>query len=1108
MTGIPEFTCIIEHATIPGLPDKYLSGIFPHEQLRAEHLEINAAFFVPLIKSSSIPEVSVSQTAEHLIMTCPCRSVHTQPCEHQSLALYTVVHTPEFRIFFDPALREEKLRKFSRDYGLEKAADLDDYFEIRYNGKDIDILSRIPELIPLDSHAEARIKTQLLPEVKNKPEEKEQDTKIIVVIGRQKHYEQLDIRLYRAVAGKEGKIKNPLTPIDPLELAWSCKDIEEVKFYSAISKFQDNFSSNPASDVRALKHIIDNPLGLDFFFHEQDVASKATASSVLPVKIERLKIDIRVMVDIKEPFYEISAECVINDKAYPLKNLGFKHDYFLVLKDRVYFTDNLNGKRIIDFFRKNKDKLLIHSSRFESFRKNILEPLGNRVNVNYSYIRPATKKQVTEQGFDQGEQKIIYLEDLHNHVSITPVIKYGNVEIPVLSRKQIQDTDANGNVFMVERDNELELGFISSLLRQHPDFEEQLNEGDAFYINKKEFLDETWLLDVFETWTNDQILILGFNDIKNNKINPNKGKINIEVKSGIDWFNTTLSLQYGKQKAGLKQLQKAVRHKNKYVQLDDGSMGILPEVWLKRLEHYLTYGEVVDDLLRIPKQNFPEISSMYEEEVLSAEVREEISSLKKRFSTFESIKDVKVPDTLHAELRDYQKQGLNWLNFLDEFNFGACLADDMGLGKTLQIIAFILSQRDKAKQNTNLVIVPTSLLFNWQEEVRKFAPSIRIFTNYGQNKIKNAKDFEDYEIILTTYGMMLSDMRLLKSFRFNYIFLDESQAIKNPSSQRYKAARLLQSRNRITITGTPIENNTFDLYGQMSFACPGLLGSFQNFKDQYAIPIDKFGETAKAAQLQKKVSPFILRRTKKQVASELPEKTEMVIYCEMGEEQRKVYQACEKEFKDYIASRNTDELSSSNMHVLKYLTRLRQICNSPALLKDEAYHGGMSSKIEVLAEQVESKSREHKILVFSQFVSMLDLIKKELDKRNIRYAYLTGQTRNRAATVNTFRENDDIRVFLVSLKAGGTGLNLMEADYVYLVDPWWNPAVENQAIDRSHRIGQKNKVVAVRLICPDTVEDKIMQLQTSKKQLAGHLIKSESAILQSFSKKDLMELLT
>ena len=353
----------------------------------------------------------------------------------------------------------------------------------------------------------------------------------------------------------------------------------------------------------------------------------------------------------------------------------------------------------------------------------------------------------------------------------------------------------------------------------------------------------------------------------------------------------------------------------------------------------------------------------------------------------------------------------------------------------------------------------------------------------------------------------MSDIHYLKDFRFNYIVLDESQAIKNPDSQRYKSVRLLQSRNKIVMTGTPIENNTFDLFAQLSFANPGLLGTKQQFRDEYSTPIDRFKDFGRAQELQNRINPFVLRRTKAQVATELPEKTEMILYCEMGEEQRKVYDAYKAEMRAYLQASSGQKKFMDTMYMLAALTKLRQICNSPALLNEDEFYGDESAKIAVLMEEIESKYRTNKILVFSQFVGMLSLIERELNQREINYTLLTGQSKNREEIVTDFKNNSETRVFLISLKAGGTGLNLTEADYVYLVDPWWNPAVENQAIDRCYRIGQEKHVMAIRLITPGTIEEKIMDLQASKKDLASDLVRTDQSILKSLSPKDLMRLL-
>lgn len=686
-------------------------------------------------------------------------------------------------------------------------------------------------------------------------------------------------------------------------------------------------------------------------------------------------------------------------------------------------------------------------------------------------------------------------------------MRYGIIEVPVYSRQQLFDSDQNGNPFQVQRDQAAELQLTILIMQQHADFKEQLQEHEYFYLHKDIFLNDGWFLDAFETWRRSRVTILGFNDLKITALNSHKARVHIEVISGVDWFNVHLKVSFGKQRASLKQLHKAIRHKRKFVQLDDGTQGLLPEEWMQRISCYFQAGNIDRELINIPKVNFTAIVDLFEKEMLSEEVQTELMDYTQHFLQGAPLVEIPVPADLQATLRNYQREGLNWLSLLDQFNFGGCLADGMGLGKTIQVIAFILSQRDKLTHNTNLIIVPTSLLSNWQEEVAKFAPSLKVSVHYGPDRNRDKKGMHEYEMILTTYGMLLSDIRFLKEFRFNYIFLDESQAIKNPDSERYKAACLLQSRNRIVLTGTPIENNTFDMFGQLSFACPGLLGSKSYFRDVYAFPIDKFQHKERALELQKKIQPFVLRRTKKQVAKELPEKTEMVIFCEMNSIQREIYDRYEQELREYVSAADDAEINENGMHMLTGLTRLRQICNSPVLLK-KGYSGANSAKIEVLMEQITSKCGEHKILVFSQFVEMLDLMRTELENSSIPFEYLTGQTKDRGAKVNNFQTNEDIRVFLISLKAGGTGLNLTEADYVYLIDPWWNPAVENQAIDRSYRIGQTKNVIAVRLICPDTIEEKIRHLQQRKSKLAQDLVKADDAFtLSNLSKNDLLELL-
>lgn len=954
------------------------------------------------------------------------------------------------------------------------------------------------------------LKEQLLSSHVPLKQTKEGNTELIVVLKHYRFYKHLCIELYEASISQDGKIKNPLTLVDPIDFVLKTEETSHLKFFSAITKFQNNPTADKTgAHIEALKQIFKNPLALRFFYHNTEFSENIVAGSIEPIATGAGVNDLTLIVNKNQEYYEIGLEVMIEGRSFDISGMKILYDYFILVNGTVHLLGSFHFIKPVQFFKKNGSALRVHESKYNEVLQNVLAKLADNINVVYSYLPPGTSAQIEQGEFNKSQEKLIYLSDLGSYVMIDPVMKYGNVEISVLTKRQVYGTDPKGNMFSVKRDDKAEIQFIALLLRQHPDFEEQLQTDlRYFYLHKDRLLDEDWFLNAFEQWEDEGITILGFNKLSGNKLNRSKAKVTIHVTSGINWFNTDVSVRFGKKKASLKQLQQSVRNKSKFVHLDDGTLGILPGEWIEKFFRYFTIGEVVNDALVFPKINYSEVAQLFDEQSLDNEVRTELELYQEKFSKFDSVQEVAVPVTFNGTLRDYQKHGLNWLNFLDEFNFGGCLADEMGLGKTVQVIAFILSQRDKVKQNTNLIVVPTSLVFNWRIEIQKFAPSIRIYTLHGPERIKDTTIFHNYEVIITSYGTLISDISYLQTYSFNYIFLDESQNIKNIESQRYQAARLLQSRNKIVITGTPIENSTLDLYGQLSFACPGLLGNKQYFRDIYSIPIDKFKERKRAIELQQKVAPFILRRTKNQVAKELPEKTEMILYCEMGLEQRAIYNRYEKEFRDFISSKDEEEIKKSPMRVLQGLTRLRQICNSPALLQDEKLGEDTSSKIDALIEQVEDKINEHKILIFSQFVSMLNLIQKELRNRRIEYEYLTGSTRDREAVVTNFKNNDNVRVFLISLKAGGTGLNLTEANLIYLVDPWWNPAVENQAIDRSHRIGQKKNFMAIRLICPDSIEEKILKLQESKKELSDQLIRTDVSMLKSVSKSDLLALLS
>ncbi|TDB67332.1 DEAD/DEAH box helicase [Arundinibacter roseus] len=925
----------------------------------------------------------------------------------------------------------------------------------------------------------------------------------VVVVGRHKYYEHFNAQLVEFPLSANGEFRMPYTTLQPLDLVWQAQRPDELKFYAALARFQGYYEKSPG-DLEGLKALVANPFGYSFYWHDASVSEKITPRALSPIDLTKPLLDVQVRISLGEKKYHVQAELSIDGTFCPLSLLTPRFEYFLVRDHTWFLCVQPPVMQAILYFKKYHSTLLLTHDEFAGFQQQVLPELEGHVRVAHEYIKPATKIQKKSGGFDQSPQKLIYLSDLGNYVLINPVMLYGQVEIPVLTKRQIYAQDARGNYYGISRDGQAEDAFVALLIRQHADFPEQLeNPLLYFYLHKSRFLDENWFLDVFEEWGENGIQVLGFNHLKGNQLNPHKAKINIQVASGLNWFNALVKVRFGRRHASLKQLHKSIKNKNKFVLLDDGTLGLIPQEWLHRLESYFSAGEVVDETIQISKIKFRTITELFEKAMLDQQVQQEIHHLQHRLSSPEAIAPAPIPEALHATLRPYQWQGLSWLDFLDDNSFGGCLADDMGLGKSVQLLAFLLLQREKhPENNTNLLVVPTSLIHNWLEEIEKFAPSLRVQVLHGPARARSSAGFADYELLLTTYGTLLSDIFFLKKFVFNYVVLDESQNIKNISSQRYKAARLLQARNRIVLSGTPMENNTFDIYAQLSFACPGLLGTRQYFRDTYAIPIDRFKEKRSAGALQALIRPFVLRRTKKEVAHELPDKTEVVLYCEMGAEQRQVYDSYEREFRDYISSNKEEEIAKNGMHVLRGITKLRQICNSPLLIKDDKLFGDASAKIERLMDQLRSLTSVHKVLVFSQFVSMLDLIKKELTRETIGFAYLTGRTQNRSEVIHQFQEDEATRVFLISLKAGGTGLNLTAADYVFLVDPWWNPAVENQAIDRSYRIGQQKNVIAVRLICPDTVEEKIQVMQQNKAKLATDLIGTDESFFKSLTKAD------
>ena len=602
--------------------------------------------------------------------------------------------------------------------------------------------------------------------------------------------------------------------------------------------------------------------------------------------------------------------------------------------------------------------------------------------------------------------------------------------------------------------------------------------------------------------------IYGEENIKKVRVNRHQPSLSVNITSGIDWFDVQAVVQFGDQQVSLAEIRRALRKRRRYVKLADGSIGRLPEEWLERYKRLFGLATETDEeanTLRFADFH----AAMLEELAEEAEQAEADAAFRERLERlkgFEGIAEHPLPKGLRGELRPYQVAGYNWLHFLHEYGFGGILADDMGLGKTVQVLAFLLSLRESGhSQAADLIVMPRSLLVNWQREVEKFTPDLKVLPYFGPDR-PAVETFADYDLVLTTYGVMRVDEKKLREYRFHYIVLDESQAIKNPLAKTSRAARRLQSEHRLAMTGTPVENNTFELWAQFAFVMPGLLGSLDYFKEQFVKPIEKRQDEHIAQTLRRMVYPFILRRTKEQVAPELPPRTERVIYCPMEPAQRRFYLKLRDYYREMLVGLIEEEgLDKSRMKILEGLLRLRQASNHPKLI-DPGFRGD-SGKMEVLLETLETlRSEGHKALVFSQFVQMLHLVREALDERGIPYAYLDGSTRNRQEQVDRFQNDPNIPFFLISLKAGGVGLNLTAADYVIHIDPWWNPAVERQASDRTHRIGQDKPVFVFKLITRESVEEKILQLQEKKKELVEKLIATEGSFFKELSPEDVQAL--
>ena len=804
---------------------------------------------------------------------------------------------------------------------------------------------------------------------------------------------------------------------------------------------------------------------------------------------------------------------LIHDKAEVISN---RPASILLGKD-VYFIDHIDAIRLTPFF----------------LRPHITVPETSEIKYYKSFIASTLKEHNTVEtiGFEVIEtmpEKGAFLS-LEFGLNQEPVwlltLKYNNYKFfPASEQMRFVNFQNSGNHFSFTRftrDSEWEeqlevvLEEIGLKSRDHNGYSLRKWSGNTFQDKVSEAV----------KFTNDHYDLLVESGFEvHQKLDREYWlrpvEFIIESKEKEDWFDLYATVIFGEYRVPFIRLKNHILNHDRLFELPDGTTAVIPEEWFARYKPVFEFGKIDREMLRVHKQHFSQV-----DEALRKKHASTIGHLE-RLNRMDALPQVSLPRGLNAQLREYQVEGFAWLWLLQENGFGGCLADDMGLGKTLQAIAILLLNKELQVAKTNLdtpeegqlslfndgndhaaslVVVPASLIQNWINEIERFAPSLKVVAHTGLYRPRDTSGFKYRDVVISSYHTVRQDIDFLRDYTFHYVILDESQMIKNPHSKLYRAMSDLRASHKMVVTGTPIENSLTDLWSQINFVNEGLLGSLSFFKKRFVRTIEKKKDKDQEQRLKELINPFILRRTKEEVAKELPPLHEQYRFCNMTDEQKRIYEEEKSTIRNNLLE-NLEEigLERSAIMVLKALTRLRQISNHPLMVEDDYEYG--SGKYDEVFRNIESVISEgHKVLVFSSFVKHLDLYAGELDRLNWTYARLTGSTVRRQDQVDKFQNDPACRIFLISLKAGGVGLNLTAADYVFMLDPWWNPAAEMQALARAHRIGQDKSVFVYRFISNHTVEEKIQRLQQRKSELAKTFVTSNNP-LRDMRKEEILDL--
>jgi len=744
----------------------------------------------------------------------------------------------------------------------------------------------------------------------------------------------------------------------------------------------------------------------------------------------------------------------------------------------------------IEFYEEEKDDVA-------SFVLPILNKISNKVDIDTSLENEFYIKEL---------KAIVYFEKKFEDIEVFITFKYGDIEIDPFNRKENKAQEGKALIRDMEKEMSIinqfhEFGFVKTNTGFEMQDEEKLLEFLISGLEKLKQLAEVYYSEEF----------------KKIRVHGNAGyKSNIRLnKDNLLEFNFSIE---GVDNIELSNIFASLREKRKYHRLKNGSFVLLDSNNILKVAQMIEYLNIKDSDIAKNKILLSKYNAIYIEEKLKREQMDFVNTDKKFKDLVNTIKDIKeikvlVPKTLDKIMRDYQKVGFVWLKTLANCGFGGILADEMGLGKTLQAIALIQSEvEENENKQPSLVVCPTSVVYNWKDEIEKFAPTLNCIVICGNknSREEQKRNINDADVVVTSYALIRRDLNDYEKVKFKYCFLDEAQYIKNFNSQNAFSVKSINAQSKFALTGTPIENSLTELWSIFDFIMPGYMLKHSAFSKKYEVPIVKDGSRKALQELNNHVKPFILRRTKLEVAKDLPLKIEHRISVEMTEQQKKVYLAYLKDAKGELEEDiKVKGFNKSKFKVLSILTRLRQICCDPSTFI-ENYNGG-SGKMEALDEILENSLEEgHRILIFSQFTRVLKNISNRLEDKGIRYMYLDGSTKaeKRVEMVKTFNEGDS-QVFLISLKAGGTGINLTGADMVIHFDPWWNPAVEAQATDRAHRIGQKKTVEVIKLIARGTIEEKIFKLQQKKNKIIESVINDETGselLLSQMSQNEIEDL--